>query len=157
MTAELNHTIIWSTDQERSAAFLADVLNRSAPKRIGRFSVVELDNGVAMDFATPDKEITPQHYAFLVDDDGFDHGMRSIMAHKLPYWADPARTRLNEINHKDGGRGVYFSDPDGHLLELITIPYGGSGLVSPRDRNASARSTSVPKRPIWEKWFREGR
>jgi catechol 2,3-dioxygenase-like lactoylglutathione lyase family enzyme len=45
----------------------------------------------------------------------------------LAYWADPGRTRRGEINHRDGGRGLYFQDPDGHLLEIITRPHGGGG------------------------------
>jgi catechol 2,3-dioxygenase-like lactoylglutathione lyase family enzyme len=45
----------------------------------------------------------------------------------LSYWADPACTKEGEINTNDGGRGVYFTDPNGHLLEVITRPYGSSG------------------------------
>lgn len=124
MIAQLNHTIVWSSDQEQSASFLVDILNRPPPGKLGHFSVVELDNGVSLDFATRTEDIAPQHYAFLVDEAGFDHGMKRILELGLEYWADPARTRSQEINHRDGGRGVYFPDPDGHLLELLTKPYG---------------------------------
>ena len=50
-----------------------------------------------------------------------------IRDRKLTYWADPGQTKANEINRHDGGRGVYFEDPEGHLLEVITRPYGSGG------------------------------
>jgi catechol 2,3-dioxygenase-like lactoylglutathione lyase family enzyme len=79
---------------------------------------------VTLDFAESDGEITPQHYAFLVSEPEFDQIFGRIQGRDLPYWADPRRRRPGEINHNDGGRGVYFPDPDGHLLEIITRPYG---------------------------------
>jgi len=122
--AELNHTIVWCADSKASSAFLVDMLDLPAPRTFSHFQVVELDNGVSMDFLAKDGAIAAQHYAFLVDDAGFDHGMERIQALGLNYWADPARERAGEINRNWGGRGVYFPDPDGHLLELITKPYG---------------------------------
>jgi catechol 2,3-dioxygenase-like lactoylglutathione lyase family enzyme len=76
---------------------------------------------------TSDEEITPQHYAFLVDEKEFDGIFARIRGRGLRYWADPAQTKEGEINHHDGGRGVYFEDPNGHLLEVITRPYGSGG------------------------------
>lgn len=124
MTVQLNHTIVWCRDNRRSAEFLADMLGRPAPKAFHQFMVVELDNGVSMDFMTKEGPVAMQHYAFLVDDPTFDHGFARVEALGLPFWADPARQRAGEINHHDGGRGFYFEDPDGHLLELLTTPYG---------------------------------
>lgn len=124
MTVQLNHTIVWCRDNRRSAEFLADMLGRPAPRPFHHFMVVELDNGVSIDFMAKDGEIARQHYAFLVDDATFDHGFARIEALGLTYWADPARRHAGEINHLDGGRGVYFEDPDGHVLELLTTPYG---------------------------------
>jgi catechol 2,3-dioxygenase-like lactoylglutathione lyase family enzyme len=124
MTAQLNHTIVWCRDNRRSADFLADMLGRSAPRQFHHFMVVELDNGVSIDFMAKDGAIAAQHYAFLVDDTTFDRGMARIGELGLPHWADPARAQEGRINHHDGGRGVYFEDPDGHLLELLTTPYG---------------------------------
>ena len=86
--------------------------------------VVEVANGVSLDFVDTDGQITSQHYAFLVSEAEFDEILARIRARDLPYWADPSRTRPGEINHNDGGRGVYFPDPAGHLLEIITRPYG---------------------------------
>jgi catechol 2,3-dioxygenase-like lactoylglutathione lyase family enzyme len=74
----------------------------------------------------------PQHYAFLVDENEFDQIFGRIRDRGLPYWADPFRRDPGRINDWDGGRGVYFDDPDGHLLEVITRPYGGGGSTTTR-------------------------
>jgi catechol 2,3-dioxygenase-like lactoylglutathione lyase family enzyme len=127
VTVQLNHTIVYSSDRARSARFMADLLGRPAPVRFGIFEVVELDNGISLDFATSDAPIQPQHYAFLIDEAGFDAIFSRIREWGLDYWADPRQQRPGEINHNDGGRGVYFPDPDGHFLEVITRPYGSGG------------------------------
>lgn len=127
MAILLNHTIVWSSDRTRSARFLAEMLGREAPVRFGPFEIVELDNGVSLDFMAAEGPIQPQHYAFLIGEADFDAVLSRIHARGLEYWADPHHNRRNEINHNDGGRGVYFSDPDGHYLEVITRPYGSGG------------------------------
>jgi catechol 2,3-dioxygenase-like lactoylglutathione lyase family enzyme len=93
--------------------------------------VVELDNGVSLDFAAADGPIQPQHYAFLISEVDFDAVFGRIRERGLEYWADPGRYRPGEINHNDGGRGVYFADPDGHYLEVITRPYGSGFSIDP--------------------------
>jgi len=125
MPAELNHTIVWCSDPGASARFLADMLGRPAPTRFAHFEVVALDNGVSLDFANAEGPIQPQHYAFLISEADFDAVLRRLKARGLDHWADPRRSRPGEINHNDGGRGVYFRDPDDHYLEVITRPYGG--------------------------------
>lgn len=127
MGAQLNHTIVWCSNRSASAGFLAEILGRPAPTHVGRFDVVELDNGVSLDFADADGRIQPQHYAFLISEADFDAVFSRIEDRGLNYWADPMGSRLGEINHNDGGRGVYFQDPDGHYLEVITRPYGSGG------------------------------
>lgn len=124
MSVELNHTIVAARDRHASAHFLSEILGLAAPTPFGPFMVVEVANGVSLDYAHADGEITPQHYAFLVSETEFDEIFARIEARDLPIWADPARRRPGEINHNDGGRGVYFPDPDGHFLEIITRPYG---------------------------------
>lgn len=126
MTVQLNHTIVHARDSRASAAFLADILGLSAPTRFGPFVVVDVDNGVSLDFLDDDGVITPQHYAFLISEAEFDQIFDRIRKRGLPYWADPGRTRPGEINHGDGGRGLYFEDPNGHFLEILTRPYGSS-------------------------------
>jgi len=122
--AELNHTIVWSSDQKASARFFAGVLGLPEPGMFAHFDVVQMANGVSLDFADHEGPISPQHYAFLVSEEEFDAGFSWIKAQGLQYWADPARREAGEINHWGGGRGVYFEAPDGHLLELLTRPYG---------------------------------
>jgi len=127
MAVQFNHTIVSSRDQRASAAFLAEVLGLPEPTRWGPFHVVRTANDVNVDFMNSGKEITPQHYAFLVDETEFDEIFARLRERGLRYWADPAQTKEGEINHNDGGRGVYFEDPNGHLLEVITRPYGSGG------------------------------
>ena len=124
MPVELNHTIVWCRDRMAASAFLAEMLGRAAPRPFHHFMVVELDNGVSLDFMEKEGAVSPQHYAFLIDEADFDSVLGRIRARGLDHWADPARTKPGEINRHDGGRGVYFEDPDGHLLEVITRPYG---------------------------------
>ena len=127
MSPQLNHTIVWCRDQQRSAAFLTTILGLPDASPYGRFLVAEADNGVSLDYAETSGEIAAQHYAFLVSDDEFDAAFGRITAQELTYWADPGRSQPGQINHRDGGRGVYFQDPDGHLLEILTRPYGSGG------------------------------
>ncbi len=127
MPVELNHTIVPARDPEASAAWLADLLGMGAPVRFGPFHGVAIDNGVTLDFMQVQGDIARQHYAFLVDEAEFDRIFERIQARGLPYWADPGHHRAGQINHHDGGRGVYWSDPDGHNLEIITRPYGSGG------------------------------
>jgi catechol 2,3-dioxygenase-like lactoylglutathione lyase family enzyme len=82
-----------------------------------------MDNGVSLDFGQGEGKISTQHYAFLVSDEEFDAIFDRVKARGLPYWADPARSLPGQINTHFGGRGVYFPDPTGHLLEIITRPY----------------------------------
>jgi catechol 2,3-dioxygenase-like lactoylglutathione lyase family enzyme len=124
VSVQLNHTIVSCRDQQRSASFLTGILGLPAPARFAHFLVVEADNGVSLDFAETAEDITPQHYAFLVGEEEFDAAFGRIRDRDLSYWADPSRTQAGVINQRDGGRGLYFQDPDGHLLEIITRPYG---------------------------------
>ena len=123
MPVHLNHTIVAASDKQRSADFLTGVLGLRPPTTYGPFAVVELDNDVSLDFMD-DPHVVARHYAFLVSEEEFDAIFGRIQEKGLRYWADPYKTRPNEINHNDGGRGVYFDDPDGHLLEILTRPYG---------------------------------
>jgi catechol 2,3-dioxygenase-like lactoylglutathione lyase family enzyme len=124
VSVQLNHTIVWCREKKRSAAFLTEVLGLEPASEFGPFLVVEASNGVSLDFHDVEGEITSQHYAFLIDEEKFDQIFGRISERGLDYWADPGLNRRGEINRNDGGRGVYFCDPDGHVLEIITRPYG---------------------------------
>jgi len=121
--AELNHIIVPARDKHASAQFLADILGVQVEPPWGHFVPVRTSNGVALDFVDS-KDVRTQHYAFLVDDAEFDAGFAKIKDRGIPYYARPDKSGPGEINRYWGGRGVYFEDPDGHLLELITKPYG---------------------------------
>ena len=106
--AELNHLIVWCADKQRGAAH-----------------VVDMGNGASLDYADwSGEQLTPQHLAFLVSDEEFDAAYGRICDQGIDHYADPSGRTPGEINRHDGGRGVYWNDPDGHLLEIITQPYG---------------------------------
>ena len=126
MTITFNHTIVAAKDREESASFFTELFGLPSAKGFGPFLAVELNHGVSLDYAQvgEGEEIRPQHYAFLVSEDEFDAIYGRIRERDMPHWADPRGSRPGEINHNDGGRGVYFQDPAGHYLEILTRPYG---------------------------------
>jgi catechol 2,3-dioxygenase-like lactoylglutathione lyase family enzyme len=119
MSIELNHTIVGATDSHASARFLADILGLAIGADVGHFVPVRLANGVTLDYMNK-SQVAPQHYAFLVSDDEFSAAFARIRAGGLTYFADPGFQQPGEINTRWGGRGVYFHDPDGHNMELLT-------------------------------------
>jgi catechol 2,3-dioxygenase-like lactoylglutathione lyase family enzyme len=123
MAIDLNHTIVSANDAEAAARWTAELLGLPDPVPASHFWVMETANGVSLDFDDAD-EIISQHYAFLVSDDEFDAIFGRIAERGVPHWADPGQSQPGQINHRYGGRGVYFENPDGHLLEILTRPYG---------------------------------
>jgi catechol 2,3-dioxygenase-like lactoylglutathione lyase family enzyme len=124
MPVELNHTIVHAHDNHESARFLAGILGLEVGAAWGPFVPVATANGVTLDFATvPAGPVVSQHYAFLVSEEEFDAAFARIRAAGLAYWADPHRKQPGEINYNHGGRGVYFLDPAGHGMEILTRPY----------------------------------
>ena len=124
MAVELNHTIVNVRDKAASAAFYTEILGLPPATSFGPFAVVEVSNGVSLDLADDHGEVRSQHYAFMVSEPEFDEIFGRIQERGLTYWADPGESKPGEINHNDGGRGVYWKDLDGHKLEIITRPYG---------------------------------
>jgi catechol 2,3-dioxygenase-like lactoylglutathione lyase family enzyme len=126
MPVQLNHTIVNAHDKREAATFLADILGVPAPTSYGPFLVVQVANDVSLDFVDvgADGTVHPQHYAFLVSEAEFDEILGRIRGRGLTYWADPFERQPNQINTDDGGRGLYWQDPNLHMLEIITRPYG---------------------------------
>lgn len=124
MTVQLNHTIVRVRDKRESATFLAEILGLPDPTPYGPFLAVQAGNDVSLDFVDDQDQAQSQHYAFLVSEAEFDEIFGRIQERGLPYWADPFKHRPGEFNTNDGGRGVYWDDPSGHFLEIITRPYG---------------------------------
>jgi len=125
MPVFLDHTIVPSTDRERSAAFFTEMLGLPEPSLEEPFLVVHLANDAALAFGGWDTEVHPEHYAFLMSEEEFDAFYARLVERDLPHWADPHLKIPQQVNHEDGGRGTYFRDPDGNLLEVITVRYGG--------------------------------
>ncbi len=124
MSVKLNHTIVHARDKRAAAEFLAEILGLPAPRPFGPFLVVQTDNEVSLDFLQTDGAFVTEHYAFLVSEQEFDAIFDRIRARGLRDWADPMHEREGRINTRDGGRGLYFEDPSGHNLEILTRPYG---------------------------------
>jgi hypothetical protein len=125
----LNHTIVAAHDNKKSASFLTEILALPAPLLLGPFAVVQIGD-ISLDYLWTKGEIPPQHYAFLVSEFEFDQIFERICERGLQYWADPDREEPDQINQWDEGRGLYFDDPNGHLLEIITRPYGSGGTLA---------------------------
>jgi catechol 2,3-dioxygenase-like lactoylglutathione lyase family enzyme len=126
---KLNHTIVAAHEKSTSAKFLTDILGLPAPTVVGPFAIVQLGD-TSLDYKDADGEIAEQHYAFLVTEREFDEILERIRQRGLPYWADPGRQERDRINTRDDGRGLYFDDPAGHLLEILTRPYGSGGKAA---------------------------
>ncbi len=142
MAVRLNHTIVAAHDKDTSAMFLTRILGLPAPAEVGPFAVVQVSDDTSLDYVDTDGEVTSQHYAFLVEENEFDEIFGRIRERRLPYWADPYRRERDQINTWDGGRGVYFDDPNGHLLEIITRPYGSGGTTTSRPHPLFARTVN---------------
>jgi catechol 2,3-dioxygenase-like lactoylglutathione lyase family enzyme len=126
VSVTLNHTIVNVRDKRASAKFFTELFGLPKAKPFGSyFLTVELANDVTLDFCDADYEVEKQHYAFLVSEQEFDAIFGRIKERGLDYWADPGKREKGSINRHDGGRGVYFEEPSGHFLEIITVPYGG--------------------------------
>jgi catechol 2,3-dioxygenase-like lactoylglutathione lyase family enzyme len=132
MSVELNHTIVLARDKQASAEFLATILGLKVGAQWGPFLPITTSNSVTLDYADSDQDtIAPQHYAFLVSEPEFDSIFERIQQAGITYYADPARKKAGQINHNDGGRGLYFLDPVGHAMEVITRPYGSGDPQPP--------------------------
>ena len=123
MAIKLNHTIVNVRDKRASADFLTALFALPPAKPFAHFLSVQVANEVTLDFCDSDYAPEPQHYAFLVSEAEFDAIFGRIRASGIDYWADPGRRQKGEINRHFGGRGVYFEEPGGHFLEIITRPY----------------------------------
>ena len=129
MAVELNHTILQTRDAAASAAHITELLGLPPARKLGHFTVIQV-GPTSLDLVETDSEIASRHFAFLVSESEFDTIFTRIAGRGLPYWADPFRREPGAINHWDDGRGVYFDDLNGHLLEIITRPYGSGGCAA---------------------------
>jgi catechol 2,3-dioxygenase-like lactoylglutathione lyase family enzyme len=123
MSVELNHIILYVNDKRASTRLLADVLGLTLEPDWSGFVPLKTKNGVTPDFAESDN-VRSQHCAFLVSEREFDAALERVRRAAIRFFAEFDGSGEGEINHLYGGRGFYFRDPNGHLFELITQPYG---------------------------------
>jgi catechol 2,3-dioxygenase-like lactoylglutathione lyase family enzyme len=126
MPITLNHTIVHARDAATTAVFFSDLLGIAPAKRLAHFTILQIGD-TSLDLVETDGQISSRHFAFLVSEKEFDGIFGRIKTRDITYWADPFRKQSNKINFWDDGRGLYFDDPNGHLLEIITRPYGSGG------------------------------
>jgi catechol 2,3-dioxygenase-like lactoylglutathione lyase family enzyme len=119
MAITLNHTIVPAHDKEASARFLADMFGLKYKGPSEHFAPVQVNDTLTFDFDT-DTSFERHHYAFHVGDAEFDAILERVQKAGIPYGSDPWNVENKELNSWNGGRGVYFRDPSGHLLELLT-------------------------------------
>ena len=121
MTITLNHTIVPARDKVAAAEFFAQIFGLPVEGAGGHFAPVRVNGSLTLDFASATGPIASQHYAFHVSDAEFDAIFGRIQAEGIPYGSEPHALTNRAINHRGGGRGVYFCDPNGHILELLTV------------------------------------
>lgn len=126
MEITLDHTIVHASDPAATAAFMAEILGIEPARRLAHFTVLQI-GPTSLDYLPGEGPVSPRHFAFRVSEADFDAIFARVEARAIPYWADPFHNEPNAINRWDDGRGFYFDDPDGHLLEIITRSYGSGG------------------------------
>jgi catechol 2,3-dioxygenase-like lactoylglutathione lyase family enzyme len=123
MTIELNHTIVPSRDKEESVRFYQRMFGFKYEGPMGHFAPIKIPSqSLTLDFDNRES-FQPGHYAFKVSEEEFDEIFGRIVEADLAYGSEPWTPENGELNHWNGGRGVYFRDPSGHLLELLTRDY----------------------------------
>ena len=120
MAIVLDHTIVPARDNEASARFFAHIFGLDYAGTHSHFAPVRVNELLVLDFDTRDT-FDVQHYAFKVSDPEFDAIFGRVKGEGLAYGSGPFSPGNMEINHRGGGRGFYFKDPNGHLLEVLTV------------------------------------
>ena len=119
MTIELDHTIVPSRDKEAAARFFSRIFGLSYNSPGSHFALVRVNENLTLDFNEA-SDFESHHYAFKVSEAEFDAIFGRIKADGVIYGSGPGSSDDMQINHRHGGRGLYFRDPDGHLLEILT-------------------------------------
>ena len=134
MAIRLDHTIVPAKDKLASAEFFAEIFGLAV--KPGYFAQVRVNETLTLDFADEAEDwggpgFDPRrgrshHYAFHVSDEEFEAIFGRVKAKGIPYGSEPHSHANGGINTRRGGRGFYFEDPYGHLLEVMTVPETGS-------------------------------
>ena len=126
MTIRLDHTIVPSKDKKAAARFFAEMLGLSVEPGHGYFAQVRVNDTLTFDFADEDEPFPGLHYAFHLSDAEFDGVLARVKARGISFGSEPDAPANGRLNRRRGGRGFYFEDPNGHLLEVMTVPESGS-------------------------------
>lgn len=122
MAIELNHTIVPARDKVLSAKFFARMLGLPFDESaVDYFALVRVNETLTLDFHDDVDRFDIHHYAFKVSETDFDAIFARILAEGILFGSEPSSRENKQINHRGGGRGVYFCDPNGHILELLTV------------------------------------
>jgi catechol 2,3-dioxygenase-like lactoylglutathione lyase family enzyme len=119
MAIVLNHTIVPAHDKVASAEFFARIFGLDYRGPHSHFAPVQVNEGLTLDFDERG-QFEPHHYAFMVSEAEFDAIFDRVKGEGIAYGSGPRSRTDREINHRRGGRGVYFDDPNGHVLEILT-------------------------------------
>jgi len=126
MTVRLDHTIVPAKDKMASAGFFAEIFGLTVKPGQGYFAQVQVNESLTFDFADEPAPTQSHHYAFHVSEAEFEAIFSRVKAKGIPYGSEPHSHTDGQINNRRGGRGFYFADPNGHLLEVMTVPETGS-------------------------------
>jgi catechol 2,3-dioxygenase-like lactoylglutathione lyase family enzyme len=122
MTTTLNRTIVPARDKVSAARFFAQIFGLRFEGSGGHFAPVRVNDTLTLDFADAEGAIASQHYAFDVSDAEFDAIPQRVKATGHAFGSGPWSLEDQKLNDWNGGRGFYFKDPDGHVIELMTVP-----------------------------------
>jgi catechol 2,3-dioxygenase-like lactoylglutathione lyase family enzyme len=125
MTIRLDHTIVPAKDKKASARFFAEIFGLTVTPGRGYFAQVRVNESLTLDFSN-ESDAGTGHYAFHVSEAEYEAIFSRVKAKGLPYGSEPDKHTNGRINTRRGGRGFYFEDPYGHLLEVMTVPETGS-------------------------------
>jgi catechol 2,3-dioxygenase-like lactoylglutathione lyase family enzyme len=120
MAITLNHTIVPSRDKDAAARFFADMFGLNYEPSDGYFAPVRVNQTLTLDFDDDVDAFDVHHYAFHVSDPEFDAILDRVQKAKVAYGSDPWNLENGRLNSWNGGRGFYFRDPNGHILEVMT-------------------------------------
>ena len=125
MPIVLDHTIVPAKDKQASAKFFAAIFGLNVKPGEGYFAQVQVNDSLTFDFAD-EPEPQSHHYAFHISEAELDAIYDRVKSKRLPYGSSPYNHSDGKIYTRRGGRGFYFEDPNGHLLEVMTVPETGS-------------------------------
>jgi catechol 2,3-dioxygenase-like lactoylglutathione lyase family enzyme len=135
MAIRLDHTIVPARDKVAAAKFFAEIFGLKITRQ-GHFAEVQINDSLTFAFSDEaeawdgpgfDPRIgQSHHYAFHISDTEFDGILDRVKSKGIPYGSEPFSHTDGRINKRRGGRGFYFEDPNGHLLEVMTVPETGS-------------------------------